>query len=291
MHLGSRCVAIAVVLLTLAASSAAAQGDERVRASTLTAFRGSGMWVSLYDTPAWQNPERVVARLSAHHVRTLYLETGNDRQHVDVVRPDRVARFLDAAHAQGIAVVGWYLPSLVDNRRDVRRAIAGASFVASSGSRFDAFALDVESTKVRSIPLRTRRAVAFAAAVRRGLPPSYPLGAITPDPVGARYWPAYPFGALAQSIDVFLPMAYFTARTDGAARVRSYSAANVVEIRHLVGDATFPIHPIGGETRHATLPELRAFLAASTATGALGASFWEYGATTPAQWAVLARAA
>ena len=272
----------------LLAPGAQARGIDLAQSSSLRAFRGSGSWVSIYDTRAWRSPGRVVARLAAHGVRTLYLETSNDRQKVDVVHPDRVARFLDAAHASGISVVGWYLPSLAKPRLDARRAVAGARFHTATGARFDGFALDIEATDVRSIPLRTRRAVALAASVRRVLGPRYSLGAITIDPVGARYWPGYPFAALAPSISVFMPMAYFTARTSGPARVRSYSAANVNAIRALVGDAAFPVHPIGGETRHATLAELRAFLDAADAAGSVGSSLWEYGQTTPSQWALLA---
>jgi len=278
----------AVLAALILVSGAQARGLDLAQGSSLDAYRGRGSWVSIYDGRAWHDPERVIATLAAHDVGTLYLETSNDRQRADVVRRDRVARFIDAAHASGIAVVGWYLPSFAKPRLDARRAVAGARFRTAAGERFDAFALDIESTKIRSIPLRTHRAVAFAASVRHALGPRYPLGAITIDPVGALYWPGYPFAALARNISVFLPMAYFTARTSGPARVRAYSAANVNAIRTLVHDPAFPIHPIGGETRRATISELRAFLDAADATGSVGSSLWEYGQTTPAQWSLLA---
>ena len=285
MRKASLIVLLAALLL---ASGAQGGGIDPTGSTSLHAYRGSGSWVSIYDTKAWRNPEGVVAKLAAHHVATLYLETGNARQKVDVVRPAVVARFVDAAHAAGIDVVGWYVPSFANNAKDVRRALAGAQFQSDTGSRFDGFALDIESTTIRSIPLRTRRALAFVAAVRESLPARYPLGAITIDPVGARYWPAYPFAALARSVQVFLPMAYFTARTSGAKHVRAYSAANIEQIRRLVGDSTFPIHPIGGETKRASLAELRAFFDASDACDTLGSSLWEYGQTRPSQWALLA---
>lgn len=283
-----RKASIIAVLAALLLASGAQSGIDPAGSTSLRAYRGSGSWVSIYDTKAWRHPEAVVAKLAAHHVATLYLETGNARQTVDVVRPAVVARFVEAAHAAGIRVVGWYVPSFANSKKDVRRALAGARFQTATGARFDGFALDIESTTIRSIPLRTRRAVAFAAAVHRALPARYPLGAITIDPVGARYWPGYPFAALAPSVRVFLPMAYFTARTSGARHVRAYSAANIEEIRRLVNDAAFPIHPIGGETRHASLAELRAFFAASDACKTLGSSLWEYGQTRPAQWSLLA---
>src|ERR1044072_4229069 len=111
MRKGSLVAAVAAALLALAPTAEAcpigAGGPDR-----LAPYGGTGSWVSIYDTAAWRDPEGVIARLSAHHVHTLYLETANDRQRVDVVHPETVGRFLEAAHATGIDVVGWYLPSL-----------------------------------------------------------------------------------------------------------------------------------------------------------------------------------
>lgn len=289
MRKGSLAAALAVALLTFAPPSLAWPIDGG-RGFALAPYRGTGSWVSIYDTAAWRSPERVIARLDAHHIHTLYLETSNDRQRTDVVRPETVGRFLDLAHAAGIDVVGWYLPSLATPRRDVRRALSGIRFRSENGERFDAFALDVEATNVHSIAKRTRRATKIVAAIRRAAPARYPLGAITIDPAGARYWPGYPFRRLARSVDVFLPMAYFTARTRGVGNVRSYTRKNVQLIRTLVGDGRFPVHPIGGDTHDAPLREVRAFLAESSLCDSLGASLWEYGRMSPAQWRALSLA-
>jgi hypothetical protein len=279
----------ALAVLVVCALAAVAAHASAARAPRLAAYSGTGTWISIYDTAAWRNPERVVARLRARHIHTLYLQTSNDRQRTAIRRPAGVGRFLDAAHAAGIRVVGWYLPSFTANRRDLARVVAGATFRSPNGHRFDSFALDVESTKIRSIPLRTRRAVQLVASVRRALPKPYVLGAITIDPVGARYWPRYPFRQLARHVDVFLPMAYFTARTSGPRRVAAYSRANIRRIRSLAGDASFPVHPIGGAARYATIAELRAFLRAAASTNTVGVSIWEYGETSPTQWRLLAR--
>src|SRR5207253_10975529 len=127
-------------LLVLAAALALAAG-----ASTATAFSGSaatrptsayaglGAWVSIYDLAAWQSPERTVAKLAAHRVHTLFLETSNYRQTADVVRPAAVQRFVAAAHAAKIQIVGWYLPSLANPPRDLRRALAGAELETAAG--------------------------------------------------------------------------------------------------------------------------------------------------------------
>jgi hypothetical protein len=283
---------VAALVFTIALCAHVATAASPAGTHPLEAYSGTGSWVSIYDTPAWRRPERVVQTLADHRVHTLFLQTSNYRQSVDVVRPAKVERFLDAAHAAGIAVVGWYLPSLANPSRDLRRALAGARFRSAAGNGFDSFALDIESTKVRWLALRNQRAVALAAAVRRALPRTYPLGAITIAPVGASptYWPGYPYQALAPSVDVFLPMAYFTARTRGAANVSAYTAANLRVIRAQIG-AGFPIHPIGGEARHAPLAEVKAFLRSAASANTVGTSLWEYGEMTPAQWSALADAA
>jgi hypothetical protein len=273
---------VVTVLVAFVAATYASPGR------SLAPFRGTGTWVSIYDTAALRHPEAVVRRLRAHGIHTLFLETSNDRQRTGVAHPVATARFLHAAHRAGIDVVGWYLPSFVSPRADVRRALQGARFRSPEGDGFDAFALDIESTKVRSLPLRSARAVAVARAVRAALPPRLALGAITIDPVGARYWNGYPFARLAESVDIFLPMEYFTARTRGATRVGAYTRADIRLVRRRAGDPAFPVHPIGGEARHASLAELRAFLHASR--NEVGVSLWEYGETSPRQLATLAAA-
>jgi hypothetical protein len=260
---------LATVLVVFVAASNASSGR------SLAPFRGTGTWVSIYDTAALRHPEAVVARLEAHGIHTM-------------APPVATARFLHAAHRAGIEVVGWYLPSFVSPAADVRRALQGARFRSPEGDGFDAFALDIESTKVRSLPARSARAIAVARAVRAALPTRLAVGAITIDPVGARYWDGYPFRRLAQSVDIFLPMEYFTARTRGARRVAAYTRADIRLVRRRAGDSQFPVHPIGGEARHASLAELRAFLVASR--GELGVSLWEYGETSPHQLATLAAA-
>ena len=286
---------VAALVFTLALCAHIASAARPARPATarpLSPYSGTGSWVSIYDTAAWRNPERVVRTLSAHRVHTLFLQTSNYRQSVDVVRPAKLGRFLDAADAARIDVVGWYLPSLASPSRDLRRALAGARFRSAAGNGFDGFALDIEATKVRSFALRNVRAISFAAAVRQSLGPAYPLGAITIAPVGnsPTYWPSYPYRELAAHVDVFLPMAYFTARTKGAANVSRYTAANLRLIRAQIG-AGFPIHPIGGEARHAPLAEVKAFLRSAASANTLGTSLWEYGEMTPGQWSALAAAA
>jgi hypothetical protein len=286
-----RGLVVAVLYMVVVAALAASVGRPAASPGPrLSPFAGPGSWISVYDTRALRHPRLVVATLRAHRIHTLFLETSNARRPRAVAHPVATARLLDAAHRAGIAVVGWYVPSFAAPARDVRRALAGARFHSPAGVGFDAFALDIEATTVRSLPRRSARAVVVARSVRAALPPGLALGAITIDPFGGRYWNHYPFRQLAESVDVFLPMEYFTYRTTGVRGVAAYSRANVRLVRKLAGAPAFPVHPIGGDARRATLRELRAFFRASAESHVVGVSLWEYGGTSGRQWAALATA-
>jgi hypothetical protein len=124
----------ALVLLAAAAlalSSAAGSAPRKVPA--IDVYRGLATWVDIYDTKAWRNPEAAIRGMKARRVRTLFIETANYRQSVDLVRPALMDRFLDGAHALGLKVVAWYLPSFAKPKRDLRRALAAIRFRSSTG--------------------------------------------------------------------------------------------------------------------------------------------------------------
>jgi hypothetical protein len=252
----------------------------------LDAYRGLGTWVTIYSRSTLDDPVAAAAAMKAHGVRTLYLETSNWRQRVDVVRPATMAAMLEAAHAQGIKVVAWYLPSYKPLRTDIRRALAAVAFTTPTAQRFDGFALDVESTEVGSIPRRNRLEGRLAARLRGEVGPDYPLGAIVPE-AGALFWPGFPYAQTARYFDVFLPMAYFTFRVHGAAAVRAYVARNIETIRQATR-RDMPIHPIGGLAEKARPAEVTAFASATRAAGVTGASLYDFAGTSPAAWARLA---
>ncbi len=255
-----------------------------------TPYAGLGTWVSLYAKKAWREPEQHVAAMAADGVRTLYLETGNYKHHADVVRPAVVGRFVDAAHAAGLRVVAWYLPSFADLRQDERRALAAIRFRSASGGRFDAFALDIEATVVRNLRLRDRRLLRLSAQLRRDVGPGYPLGAITPSPIGMSpyYWPGIPYRALARDYDVFLPMAYSTlAGARGRNATRAYLTATVAAVRRSTGDPRIPIHVIGGLSQAMDAKETAGFMQAVAACRPLGYSLYAFAHTRPAAWNAL----
>src|SRR5207302_11460664 len=180
-----------LVLVALAAALAVAAPTPAHAEPQLTAYSGLGTWIDVYRRQAWRAPESTSARIAAQGAGTLFLETGNYRQRADLARPAGLGRLVEAAHAQGLRVVAWYLPSFVSPALDTRRALAAIRFRTARGESFDSFALDIEASVVRSVPLRTARLLLLSRRIRGAVGPAYPLGAIIPSPVGVEWKPAY----------------------------------------------------------------------------------------------------
>jgi hypothetical protein len=279
------------VLALLVAVPAAGRSD----APDLKPYGGLGTWIDIYSPSFRANADGIADALARHRVRTLYVETGNFRQRVDVVRPQQLGLLIDAAHARHIAVVAWYLPDLTNLALDLRRALTAARFVSSGGQRFDSFALDIESSAVRNAALRTRRLLTLSTRLRAALGSAYALGAIIPSPVGMRllprYWPGFPYAALARVYDVFLPMTYYTYRAHGPAAVSRYVQTSVGIIRTQTGNPSVPIHVIGGLADATSNSDAAAFVRATSACGTRGFSFYDFFETRAAVWSLLTRAA
>jgi hypothetical protein len=259
----------------------------------LSAYGGLGTWIDIYGTREWAAPEATVAAITGHPVRTLFLQTGNYRQTTDLVRPGALGRFVEAAHEAGVRVVAWYLPSLADPVRDLRRALAAIRFVSPAGERFDSFALDIEASVVQSVPLRNARLLALSAQLRAAVGPRYPLGAIVPSQIGIDlhpgYWPAFPYRELARVYDVFLPMAYFSYRGRGGALTQRYVGASVTAVRTRVGNPAVPVHVIGGVAEGLGAAEANGFMRAIRDCVPLGFSWYDFPTTTASAWSVLTR--
>ncbi|MFL5960311.1 MAG: hypothetical protein ACJ75G_08625 [Gaiellaceae bacterium] len=284
----SRGFLLAAALSAVLAAAAGASGGSGQR----TAYGGLGTWLDIYAKSAWADPEREVAAMARDGVRTLYLQTGNYGQPVDLVRRAALGRFLDSAHATGLRVVAWYLPSFASPAQDARRALAAIRFRSASGERFDGFALDIEAGLVKPASLRNQRLLRLSARLRNTAGRGYALGAIIPSPVGMRrhpaYWPHFPYRALARFYGVFLPMAYFTdAGVHGRRATRAYLAADVAAIRTGTGNAQVPIHLIGGLAGAMGTEETAGFMRAVADCTPLGYSLYEFPITGRATWTAL----
>ncbi len=285
--MGPRLVACAAVLALCLAVPAG--GAEPARDGS--AYAGLGTWVDIWDTAIWSAPEAAVAEMRARGVQTLYLETSNYSRTADLVRPVVLGRFVEAAHAAGIRVVAWYLPSFANVARDLRRSLAAIRFRSADGDAFDSFALDIEAGVVAPVARRTSRVVRLAGRLRTAAGDMYTLGAIIPAPRGMdlkpAYWPGFPYAELAGTFDVFLPMGYFTYRFTTAAASRAYTLKNVELLRERTGDPALAVHAVGGLAGAATTAQVRSFATAALEAGAAGASLYDYATTKPAQWRAL----
>lgn len=263
----------------------------RPAAPSLDAYRGLATWVDIYDPSAWKRPEAVVEQMRARGVRTLFLETGNYRQRLDVVRPALTGRFVDAAHASGLKIVAWYLPSFANPQRDLRRSLAAIRFRSANGGRFDSFALDIEASVVKGIELRNRRLLTLSGRIRTTVGPSYTLGAIIPSPRGMqllpRYWPTFPYAQLAATYDVFLPMGYFSYRPRDLGGPYGYTVRNVALIRRGTGQPDVAVHTIGGLSDRSSRAHVRAFVRATRDCGVIGASMYDFTTTALSGWTEL----
>lgn len=255
-------------------------------------YRGLGTWIDIYDQRAWDHPERSVRAMWDRGVRTIYLQTSNSSRGRPFVHPEGVNRFLDAAARRGILVVAWYLPGLVDPPTDLRRSLAAIERTTPSGSRFDGFALDIESAAVRDPERRTRRLLELTERLRRIAGPHYPLGAIVPSPRRLRtdpsYWMDFPYRPLAEMVDAFLPMTYFTWRVSGREGASWYTAKNIAILRQETAGMKVSIHVIGGIASDASAQETRGFVEAVRSRNVVGASYYTFPMIRPDQWSELA---
>ena len=269
---------------------------------SVTAFRGLGAWVDLYDYES-VNPEAAAADMKARRVRTLYLQTGRWNKPAPDDRAnfyDRalVDRWLTAAHAQGLKVVGWYLPAYDDMARDVRRTTMIANYRSATGQRFDALGIDVEFKQQMPSLSSWNAAVAdHARRVRTALGSRYPIAAIVPAPLAMEIrpenWVGFPWKPLAAVSNVFMPMAYWSYRHDCDEKPEhcayGYTKGNVERIRALTGRPSVPVHVIGGVGDEISTDEVSDFVRGANRVNAYGASLYDYHTTRQEYWPLLAK--
>jgi hypothetical protein len=278
---------VAALLVTLALASPATQASR----PGVGAYSGTGAWIDRYDFARLADPEGAVAEMAANGVRTLYVETASWRvsRKVDIVAPKATGRLITAAHSNGMRVVGWYLPGLVDRTIDMRRVRAALDFTTVDGQRFDSFALDIEANAVNPVWKRNASLLKLSRDIRRAAGERYALGAIVPDQLSTSWgnvlWPGFPYAAVAKYYDVFLPMAYSSFnRAKGANGVYAYTAANVRFVRKATGRR---VHVIGGTTDNLRASEQAAVARAARDAGAYGVSLYKFPLYDAGSWAAL----
>lgn len=254
----------------------------------ITAYTGLSGWLDLYHygAPGDDAPATVVAAMAAHGVRTLYIETARWNSPAALDHPGAVGDFLDAAHASGLRMVGWYMPGFADVARDVARSVAVMDFASPGGQHFDGFAADIEDrSATRSQDQFNAGIAAYAQAVRAGVPDGTTLGAIVPDARNNQrapaHWAGFPWPAIGDNFDVVLPMAYWSVTK--ASRTCLATQMDVAAYINLVIDLTDglmgrnrPIAPMGGIASCDTTQEVAQYVATLRARGALGGGLYDF---------------
>ena len=279
---------------------------------TLDPYRGLGTWVDSYDfDPAYVPGDITVAPsdladMAAHGVRTVFLQSSrSDRRAIGLVSdPWLLAGFLLAADRTGMAVVAWYLPKWSDDDEDLDRLLAIDRF-SVLGRRFDGLAVDIEWNRdgLGAIE-RSDRLVNLSDRLRRTVGDD-PLGAIVMPPVitdeiNLAYWPGFPWGEVAPLYDVWLPMGYWSFRSEEHADPAFYVAQNIRRLRADLDDPEALVHAIGGIGAAdgsalvdpgeplATIDDLAPFVGALVSEGAVGGSIYDWAPMGPRSRLLLA---
>ena len=288
-------------LLLFVAVAAVLVPGAPAHAADIDPYRGLGAWVDVFDyAPRLQpngNPPSVTADsvddMAALGVRTLYLQVANP----DGASPDQLtdeAQQRDPrrhAHRAGLRVVAWYLPGLADVALDTRMLKTIVAF-RSGTARFDAIALDLEYTTRAS---RTSRRETTTRSTWRGTPASSSaasvpsarscIPAVQTDVLNPILWPNFPYKRLAESVDVWMPMTYFTFRSGSPVTATRFATPKEsVDRLRSTSTTTTPVHVIGGIADLTTAKDYEAFLRAARDTKAIGYSVYDYGTTSSAAW-------
>jgi hypothetical protein len=262
-------------------SPAARSPSEKV---DLSAYAGLGSWIDIFNTKPWSEPAEAVRTMDERGAETIFLQTSTYGESKGMFDERAIDQLLHHAHRRGMEVVAWYVPSFTQQKIDLRRVVKAIRYQSPSGERFDSFGLDIEATHVDDIERRNDRLLALSRRIRNAAGESYPLSAITPDPVASLYWPSFPWKDVARIYDVIVPMGYFTFRADGYEEVREYTTDNIRKIRRETGRRNVPIHFIGGIANDAGPIELRGFVRATREHEVMGASLYDYPITSRRSW-------
>ncbi|MFN2522039.1 MAG: hypothetical protein ABR614_01805 [Mycobacteriales bacterium] len=282
-----------LLLLPLLAPPAHAEVAPPTGRADLRSFTGLGTWVDGYDfarelTSSPSVTARTVSFMAQRGVKTIYLQGAKQstRTPYAMLSRDRVGQILLAAHARGIRVVGWYLPTFDSPAADWTHLDAMLQFKVN-GQHFDAIGLDIEDNDV---PVATRNARLVDLTRKARARTWLPLAAIVLPPVLTEivhpgYWGgSFPWAALKPAYDVWIPMGYYTAYTRYPTW-RNAATSTTEDIRRIRNhlQARVPVAYAGGLAGSSTATDYTRFTSAARNEGALGVSAYDY-ATTPG-WA------
>ena len=279
---------------TLPSAAVPAQPPSRPAAGTVESYVGLGTWVDVYDWSHYKNSTPSVGpaqvdQMAAAGVQTLYIQT--TKHDVpgpgEILEPELLLPIIDRAHAHGIEVVAWYLPTLEDVGNDLRKLVASANLDV------DGIAVDIEARNVRDVNERNRRLVEFSSSARQLLPDRVIGGIVLPpvllEVVNPNYWPAFPWREIAPFYDVWQTMGYWTDRTwaSGHRDAYQYTSENLRRLRANLGLPEALVHPVGGIGDETNDADLDGFLRAAVEHRSIGGSIYDWRTTKPEAWGKL----
>jgi hypothetical protein len=261
-------------------------------------YAGVGTWLSRYrftrefggESPP-VTPADVDAMADAG-VRTLYLQpAADDPRYPGLLSTAILGEFIVRAHARDMQVVAWYLPRFGNIDADLRRLTEAAAFRVD-GQGFDAVAVDIEFTDAVELAPRNEALLDLSRQLRAALP-DVELGAIVLPPVvtdvlNTAYWPDFPWRELRDLYDVWLPMAYWSNRSEeGFTDPYWYVGENIARVRRHLDDPCAVVSVIGGYDLQETEEDYAAMVRAATRLHAIGVSVWDWPTTPPSAWPAL----
>ncbi len=252
-------------------------------------LRGLAAWVDVYDwSAAYSNgnpsigPEAVDA-MAARGVQVLEIQSAKAEQPGGVLEPELLGRWIARAHARGLRVVVWYLPTLVDTGVDL------AKLTASAQLPVDALGVDIESRAVADPTARSAALVQVTRAIRATT--RLPLQAITlpgvvTDVINLAYWPGFPWHAIASSYDVWTPMGYWTNRTpqSGYRDAYRYTRDNIDLLRADLGKPSAVVTVAGGLAEQTTAADVAGYVRACADLGCVGGGLYDFRTTADGLW-------
>ena len=162
-----RTLLVALVCASLLASASAGSAPA-AKSADAAVFGGLGTWVDIYDGGVYAAPERTAQRMAARRVRRY-----GSRRRTTARRSTSSTPFGSGASSTPCTHEGSGPSRGTSPGTSSRRSTPAArSRCSRSGRRaavqFDGVALNIESTRLRNVALRSRRAVALTRAASRG---------------------------------------------------------------------------------------------------------------------------
>ena len=251
------------------------------RTASLGALDGKGVWIWKWDRTEHGDAAAVVAKAAAAGLTQLWVRVGDTRN--GFYAADVLNQLLPAAHAKGIAVVGWGFPHLYDPAADAAWSTAALNWTTADGEALDGFSPDIE-TSTEGTALTARRATLYLSLIRAAAG-ERPIVA-TVFPPTEKQLATYPYAAIAPYVDAFAPMVYWGCREPGDAAADAMAHLAAMAPVHLIGQG-YDMAPEGGRTGAPSGQEISRFCDVARRSGALGCSLWVWQTMTQDHWDAL----